>query len=215
MLLLTGGTDQRHRHPHKSLRYSYGNVRSSFKGKACSSVFIEIKQNHPLGIHRIFTMAIAWGTTTTHCWGFTMALHQKRLGCSQSLDRTNFNSLAGSLFITSAVRKLQQTIQTNHSNQTNCFNDFAETKHKWGRALMFQSYGTMCFSQSLCWLGPAEPPVSTRTGRCKSSWKRSSPTLTATCWSWPRSWSQGCKEKRQQRNASTDRFIPVCKRKWP
>lgn len=36
-------------------------VTSSFKGKACSSVFIERKLNHPLGIHRSY---LQWGN---HC----------------------------------------------------------------------------------------------------------------------------------------------------
>lgn len=59
------------------------NVTSSLKGKACSFVFTERKGSLPLRIHRIFTMATAWGTTRAGCWGFTMTSRQRRRGCSQ------------------------------------------------------------------------------------------------------------------------------------
>lgn len=54
--------------------------------------------------------------------------------------------------------------------------------------------GRPLISQSRGWWGRVGPPGSTHRGQCRSSWTRSSPTLTATCWSWSRNWSQGYRE---------------------
>lgn len=189
----------------------------------------ERKHNHALGIHKIFTMAKAWGITTTGCWGFTMTSYQKRLGCTQRWDRTHFNRLLYSLQHGNCNKLQRQATATNktvlkHSNQSErspnpstgnwCRDSYLLFYWLcWNKTQMRQSInvsmncGTMCFSQSLYWPGLAEPPMSTRTGQCRSSWRRSSPTLMATCWSWPHNWSQGCQENRQQRNTSADRFI--------
>lgn len=153
----------------------------------------------------------------------------EEIGLHSELGQDTFQQ--ASLF--PAAQKLQQTTEASHSHKQNRPETFQPIWVQpqpssgnwcsdsyplfywlcWNKTQMRQSInvsvncGTMCFSQSLYWPGLAEPPMSTRTGQCRSSWRRSSPTLMATCWSWPHSWSQGCQENRQQRNTSAYRFI--------
>lgn len=171
----------------------------------------------------------AWGTTTTGSWGFTMTLQQRRLDCSQSWGRTNLNSLVGSLFISSAVRKLQTAPNRTvlkHSSQSECSPGPCSSnwckvsyllfywllKQNTGEAereCVYELWDRLCFSQSLCSPGPVELPASTHRERYKSSWRRSSPTPMATCWSWPRSWSQGCREKQTRTNISWQIYVSL------
>lgn len=54
-------------------------------------------------------------------------------------------------------------------------------------------------SRSHGWWEPAEPPESTRTARCQSSWKRSSPTRMATCWSLSHKKNLDCEPRKRKK----------------